>query len=344
MDLTHEETLRRIEEKEKNNILHRKYCKEKKYPYRISLYKGEGQIIVAPSITSIGWLYTEMAWHRKILDVQNSGIIGEIVLEALEKIRISPVDARTAQEREVDSVMVVDTSCKTYKEFNKAYLRCAAIYYEDGTWIISQTRRLAGNKGYGGDDSTLIYLPTTASAEDIGKAIVESFEGMEQFYSKKPKKEEPPRTNLDILSGRKFSFVEPSEEVYTDEQDFHAAEIYQGYSYYKEEDDESVADMYFASASELDCDMTPEHIQNAYEEYDGLAINFVYEDVEHSVFEQCIEMETASIKRIVYLKRISEDELFSCELVLKKKPAGKRLHNKIVKDFEAMVKSCREEI
>ena len=188
MDLTHEETLRRMEEIDKNHVLHRKVCREKKYPYRISLYKGQEQIIVVPSITGIGWNYVEMAWHRKVLDVRNNRILGETLLEALEQIRVGPVDARTAKERKHDSIIVTATSCKTYKEFNKAYLRCGAIYYEDGTWVISQTRRLSGNKGYGGDDSTLIYLPETVTTEELGNALLESFDGMEKFYSKTSRK------------------------------------------------------------------------------------------------------------------------------------------------------------
>lgn len=199
MDLTHEETLRRIDDIEKNDVLHRKVCREKKYPYRISLYKGQGQIIVVPSITGIGWSYVEMAWHRKVSDVRNNLILGETLLEALEQIRVSPVDARTAKERECDSIIVTATTCKTYKEFNKAYLRCGAICYEDGTWVISQTRRLAGNKGYGGDDSTLIHLPSTVTTEELGNALLECFEGMEQFYSKTPKKEKVPRTDFEAM-------------------------------------------------------------------------------------------------------------------------------------------------
>lgn len=69
----------------------------------------------------------------------------------------------------------------------------------------------------------------------------------------------------------------------------------------------------------------------------------MYAAIEHSVFEYRIEMESVKIHRIVYLAKVSEDELLSCEMLLKKKSAGKRLHDKIVKDFEAMAKSCREE-
>jgi len=99
--------------------------------------------------------------------------------------------------------------------------------------------------------------------------------------------------------------------------------------------------MYFSCASDLNCNTAPEHIQNVYEKYDGQAQKFVLEKAEHTVFERRIEMETKALHRIVYVKSVSEFELLSCELVLKKKEAGKRLANRIIKDFEIMVKSCR---
>lgn len=61
---------------------------------------------------------------------------------------------------------------------------------------------------------------------------------MEQFYRKTPKKEELLCNEFEIPSGEKISFIAPLEDVYIDEQDFHAAEIYQGYFYYKEGKDD----------------------------------------------------------------------------------------------------------
>lgn len=165
MDLSYEETIRRIDEYEKNDPTNYKYCREKKYPHYIDLYKGENQIIVSPLITSIGWYSTPMAWYRTITDMQNPNLIGEMILQAFAHIENSPVDARTKAEREEDSFMKHAVSFKSYRAFNRNYILCCVILHEDGTYIVSQTEKLKGNKGYGGTDESLIHLEPTASAE-----------------------------------------------------------------------------------------------------------------------------------------------------------------------------------
>ncbi|MBR4305853.1 MAG: hypothetical protein IKT78_03310, partial [Ruminiclostridium sp.] len=256
MELSYEETMRRIDKYEKDYAdkgLVRKLCRKVSFPYHVHLYKGENQIIIVPLITTIGFVETDMAWYRQIRELNNALLIGETVLEALEHIKISPVDARTRYEREEDSFMKHAVS---YKSFNKNYLLCGVILYEDGNIIVSQTRKLENNNGYGGNDETLIHLGVTLSAEDIGNAVLESFAEMEKIYSKHQKeKRVVPRFEFETLSDIKVSFEIPQDERYNDEEDYGAAEIYQGYSFYKSEDDEkSVADMFFGIAAELDCD------------------------------------------------------------------------------------------
>lgn len=342
MQLTHEETLRRIEQYEQDAILGYKFCKKVSYPYLIRIYKGEGKLVVVPLITTVGWVSAEMDWFLQISLASDAETIGASVLKAIEHIQVSPVDARTNQERDEDALYRKVSTCKTYKNFEKKFYYCTVRYNEDGTYRVSQVRPTK-RRGNGNYDFTPIDLQPSANAREIGDALLRSFVELEDYLKIKSEKVELPRTSFELLSDNHISFVAPPEDVYTDEQDFHAAEIYQGYSYYKKGKDDSVADMYFACASELDCDTTPEHIQRVYESYDGSASSFVCEEAEHPVFEQRIEMKTASVHRIVYVKRISECELLSCELVIKVRLAGQRLHDKIVKDFEAMVSSCRAE-
>lgn len=148
---------------------------------------------------------------------------------------------------------------------------------------------------------------------------------------------------IETLSGGSFSFEAPQEEIYRDEEDYNVGEIYQGYSYSKESTGEYVADLYFGMAAELECDSSPEHALKAYEKQHGKAVKFEVTGTEHPVFERRIEFRNAVMHRIVYLKVIDEFELFSCELLLKANRAGNELHDKILNDFERMVKSCRAE-
>ena len=342
MDLSYEETMRRIEEYEKNDFTNYKYCKEKKYPWHIHIYKGENQIIVSPLITSIGWYSVEMAWYRQITDVQNPQLIGEVILEAFEHIRISPVDARTQKERDEDSFIKSVVSYKTYKSFNRNYLLCGVILYEDGHITISQTKRLNNNNGYGGDDNTLIILHKNSDEKSIGNAVIKSFSDMEAFYQNlKKTKKSAQFAKFETLSGMTIAFQAPQSDEYTDEQDYSAAEIYQGYSYSKASINEPIANLYFGIAPELDCDISSENICRVYKVQYGNDIQITFEEVTHSLFELRVEITGEQIHHIIYLKKINDHELLSCELILNIKLSNKKLHTKIVKDFENMVKSCK---
>lgn len=86
MDLSYEETMRRSFSYERCNMKH--------YPWDVSVFKGENQIIVLPEIITMGGYSTYMAWHLLLSESVSAKAIGEAVIEAFEHIRISPVDAR----------------------------------------------------------------------------------------------------------------------------------------------------------------------------------------------------------------------------------------------------------
>ena len=346
MELSYEETMQRIDEYEKEYAdegLNHKLCRKVSFPYYVDLYKGENQIIIVPLITSIGFVETAMAWYRQVKELNNAQLIGQTVLKALEHIGKSPVDARTRYERAKDSFMKHAVSYKSYKAFNKNYLLCGIIMYEDGKYVVSQTRKLEGNKGYGGLDATLIHLDSSATALDIGNAVLTSFAEMESFYSKKNySKPETPRREFETLSDLKVSFEIPQDDRYTDEEDYGAAEIYQGYSYRESEDDEeSVSDMYFGIAAELNCDLSSDNVLSVFEKEYGKAVQYDYSSTEHEIFEFRAEITGEKTHRIIYLKQMDSEELLSCELTIDTKRAGKRLCGKLIKNFEKLVASCK---
>ncbi|MCH5348141.1 MAG: hypothetical protein J1E40_02355, partial [Oscillospiraceae bacterium] len=217
MDLSYEETMRRIEEYEKNNPTGYQYCKEKKYPWRVTLFKGENQIIVVPQITTIGWYDTYMAWHRTIPDNSSKIHIGEATFAAFEHIQVSPIDARTRRERDDDRFYLSATNCKSYKAFNRKYINCGILLYEDGSYKIFGTERIYNNNGYGSTDDA-IYLPNIASAEDIGNAVIESFTQME-MREKSYKPDPYPPKEIELLCGKKLTVYPPRDRHFTDMED-----------------------------------------------------------------------------------------------------------------------------
>lgn len=345
MDLSVEETLRRIEQREEEYAkkgLKRSFCKEVSYPYRTDIYKGEDQIIVVPIITATGGFSVDMAWHRQITDLENAEIIGKFVMDALKHIGKSPVDARTRQERDDDSIWKNASKCKSYKSFNKNYLLCIVSLEKNGDIRISSTEKINGNNGYGGVDEGCVYLDINVSPEEIGNAIKNCFTSMEEEEQKKKTGNKKQISMIETLSNKKITFELPDLNEYEDEQDFHSAEIYQGYSYTKpEDDDEPVGHMYFSIAAELNCDLSSENVLNVFEDEFGAATQYEYIEYEHSIFKYRAEIIGKNIHRILYLKQIDENELLSCELTVNTKKSGKRLDKKLNKDFESLVKSCK---
>lgn len=190
MELNFEETMKRIaqhEEEYAKKGLKRTLCRKVSYPYRVDLYKGKDQIIVVPTITTIGSYSVDMAWYRQIKDLESADIIGKTVIEALEHIGRSPVDARTRQERDNDSIWKNASKYKSYKSFNKNYILCVVSLEENGKITVSPTEKLDGNNGYGGTDEGRIYLNVNASSEEIGNAIKKCFASMKETKKKTEK-------------------------------------------------------------------------------------------------------------------------------------------------------------
>ena len=187
MELSYEETMRRIDEYQKNDTRYI-YCKEKAFPWMVEVFKGEHQLIVVPYITTIGYYYTSMAWYRTLDDSVSPDAIGKAVLDAFEHIRISPVDARTRAERNEDRFYLKETKCKSYKAFNKKYICSGVDMDEHGMYSVSTSVNSFDNNGYcdiEGDKP--VTLSNTASAADIGNAVINAFRICEEYKaSKKP--------------------------------------------------------------------------------------------------------------------------------------------------------------
>lgn len=344
MDLSYEETLQRLKEyeaEEKKIGTNYQFCKEVKYPYDVDLYKGENQIIVVPTITTIGWYSTNMAWHKIIKDTNNELFIGNTVLEALEHIGKSPVDARTRKERDDDSIWKNASTYKSYKSFNKNYILCGVILYEDGKIIISPTEKLDGNKGYGGNDDGRIFLNIDNSPEEIGSAVINCFKMMEEAEENKKSGSKKRTSVIETLSDDKISFELPDLNRYEDEQDFHSAEIYQGYSFSYQNADEPAARFYFSIAPELDNELNKDAVLNAFEEEYEETSDITYKELTDSFYECYADIISDNYRKIAYIRRMDEDELFSCELIIETKALRKATMIKLIRDFDNMANSCK---
>lgn len=328
MDLSYEETMRRIAEYEKVFNDGRKYCKEKTFPWFIEVFKGEHHLFVVPSITTICGYSTWMAWYRKLDDTESPETIGGAILDALEHIRISPVDARSQAERDEDSVYLKETKCKSFRAFNKKFLCCDIRIDEQGLYMVSASLSSVDNRGYTGiDGDELVKLPSNATAADLGNAVINAFRIIEE-YAKSQKPDPYPPVEVELLSDQKVKISPPRDRHFTDMQDGGAAEIYRLYEYYPKE------------AAELDCDMSEENIHRVWEEMYGSAEMFTIGESTYETFTLRVEMRNKAVHRISYLKQIDENELLECTMEVKQPNRRKKLDEQLSEMFETFAGKC----
>lgn len=306
----------------------------------VEVFKGEHQLIVVPYITTIGYYYTSMAWYRTLDDSVSPDAIGKAVLDAFEHIRISPVDARTRAERNEDRFYLKETKCKSYKAFNKKYICSGVDMDEHGMYSVSTSVNSFDNNGYcdiEGDKP--VTLSNTASAVDIGNAVINAFRICEEYKASKKPDPYPP-VEAELLSDQKLEVYPPRDRHFTDMQDGSAAEIYRLYEYSPKEGAEPSANFYLGIAAELDCDISEDNIRKAWEEQYGKAEFFEVKSAEHGIYKLRAEMKNKSVHRISYLLQIDKSELLDCTMELHKPNTRKKLDEKLTEMFEEFARKC----
>ena len=206
---------------------------------------------------------------------------------------------------------------------------------------ISATDRLNGNNGYGGNDEGRVYLNINDSPEEIGSAVINCFKMMEEAGENKKTGKKKRTSVIETLSDDKISFELPDLNRYEDEQDFHSAEIYQGYSFSYQNADEPAARFYFSIAPELDNELNKDAVLNAFEEEYEETSDITYKELTDSFYECYADIIGDNYRKIAYLRRMDENELFSCELIIETKVLRAATVSKVIKDFTHMAESCK---
>ncbi|MCM1327815.1 MAG: hypothetical protein NC253_00085 [Ruminococcus sp.] len=334
MELSYEETMRRIAEYEKNDPMEHKYCKENTFPWYVGIFKGEHQLFIVPYITTIGYYGTFMAWYRKLNDTELPEVIGEAILDAFEHIRVSPVDARTRAERDEDLFYLKETKCKSYRAFNKKYMHCGIHMNEQGIYSVSALISSDDNQGYGGiDGNETVKLPNNASSAALGNAVINAFRISEE-YAKSQKPDPYPPKEVELLCGETVTVYPPRDRHFTDTGDGSAGEIYQVYEYAPSEGAETSAAFYLGIAAELDCDISEENIRKVWEKMYSSAETFSADKCGHGIFDLQVEMRNKNVHRISYLKQIDENELLECTMEVKSPNRRKKLDERLTALFE----------
>ena len=312
-----------------------------KYPWNVSIYKGEGRILIVPVINHIGGYSIVSSWFVNIEDVGDFTGIGDSIIKALEFIKKSPVSTLTPKEREAEAAWKRNSKYKSWNSFWKNNNCAHVLVYEDGNYTINAAKRTEDRNGGYYSSIKKIKLPSTATAEEIGQAVIGVFKAAEEYYNDKPAYDPYPTKSLELLDGSTLTVKHPSEKHFTDYEDCGAAEIYQCYSYLPKEDAESSADFFVGIAAELGCDLSPENIRSSWEDVYGKADIFEIQEVDYGIFNLRVEMRNKKTHKISYLLQMGEDLLLECGMDVHQPNRRKKLDERLVELFGEFALSCK---
>jgi len=181
------------------------------------------------------------------------------------------------------------------------------------------------------------YIPVEKGA--LALAFKQSLEIIKQTMPMPSTQNEPRRQVFDLLCDKQVSYIEPRDEHFINAGDYGVGEIYQSYSYHKKEGSDSVAELYFSIAAELDCDIDSKNIRRKWEQQYGIADVFEVTEACTSVFTLRTEFKNKKTYKASYFRQLNEHELFACELEIRRAKTGKQLDAQLIASFEEFAKS-----
>ena len=312
-----------------------------RYPFCLRIYKGEDRILIIPVINHIGGY---SVCSEEFINIDNIGDylgIGNSMLKAIEYIKMSPLSELTPKERELNAVWRKNSKYKSWNSFWKNNLYARVGLYQEGIYKICSLKKSGTKKGTYDEYLKEIYLSENASAEDIGKAVIDVFQAAEEYHKQNPTGNKKRTKKVQLLNGMELTMDEPADSHFTDIDDSGAAEIYQCYSYATSENAEPAAEFFIGIAPEIDCDLDIENVRASWEEYFGKADFFEMQEKDYGIFKYRVEMRNKESHKISYLLKQEEDLLLECEMEVHSPNRRKKTDEKLVGLFEQFAISCR---
>ncbi|MBQ2238327.1 MAG: hypothetical protein II321_02690 [Lachnospiraceae bacterium] len=312
-----------------------------KYPLLLSIYKGEGRILLIPIIDHRGGYSVDSDWFINLKNIEDYVEIGEGIFKSIDFVKESPISKVTSKERDLKAAWRKNSKYKSWISFWKNNNHAFYKLYEDGHYEVYSTKRTVDRKGGYGGCIKKVNLPKEATVEEIGKAVIEVFEAAEEYYHQSPAYALYPKKKLELLDGSTLVVKHPKEKHFVDHEDSGAAEIYQCYSYLPKEDGESSAEFFVGIAPELDCNLDVQNIKSRWEEVYGKAEFFEVQEVEYGLFKLRVEMRNKVTHKISYLLQMEEDLLLECGMDVHQPNRRKKLDENLSALFEEFTLECK---
>ena len=311
------------------------------YPLLMSIYKGEGRVLIMPVIRHMAGYSVNADWVVNIQQIDDYASIGKSVIHAVDFIRNSPLSMSTPRERELNPIWKKNTKYKSEISFWKNNLLTRIKVLEDGHYLIYSMKRSEKRKGGYSEIIKEINLLSNASNEEIGKAVLSAFEALEDYYKNNKEQQDYLTKNIELLDGSMLTLTVPKDNHFIDSEDCGAAEIYQCYSYLPQKGAESSAEFFLGIAPELDCNLDVLNVRSSWEEFYGKADFFEMQEGDYGIFKLRIEMKNKHTHKISYLLRQDEDLFLECGMDVHQPNRRKKLDEKLIELFKEFVLSCK---
>ena len=150
----------------------------------VSLYKGEGRIMVTPDQPHMSGLNVRSDRYVVFKEMFNARKIGEAVFEAIEYFKTCPISRKTPKERRSMESWKGATKYRTWTSFLKNN-DAVDVYNHEGEYHISAYKRITDYEERDIADFTvkIIKLPSSATAEEMGQAVIDVFQAAEEYHT-----------------------------------------------------------------------------------------------------------------------------------------------------------------
>ncbi|MCR5742262.1 MAG: hypothetical protein K6F92_00835 [Lachnospiraceae bacterium] len=301
----------------------------------ISIYRGEESIALVPIIHC-----RESRWYIELSKNVELYEIGNAIFEAKEYL--SNESAKPVPEDDHIRIPTwkLISKFKSRISFVKNTQHCFVDFKSENIVITSE---LVSEefKGQYGDVCKKIYLPLSATAQEIGEAVIDVLNAVDEYYSRN--KFDPNKKiveKVELLNGSMLNVTKPSDKHFIDGFDHGAAEIYVSYDYVARDGDDASAVFYIGLGAELDCCLTEKNILDRWQETYGTADSLLINETDKGVYSLRAEFRNKEVHKISYYLRQSDDLLLECGMEVYKPGRRKKLDEKLQEQFEELTLSC----
>jgi hypothetical protein len=310
-----------------------------KIPYdSVRIFKGEGRFLIIPYIEHMSGAHVEGEKVINVEDSVDSVELGKLILKVKEYILKAPVSRRLPKE--LLSNWETNSKYKSEKAFWKNNNYGWVDIKENGECEIYTV--VKSEKPFTNPQDIIKEIKTKEDAEEIGKAVIDVFNASEEFYKNYVPPKKKTTKEIELLEGEKLIFKLPKEKDWKDMEDESAAEIYQAYEC-ENAYGELTAMMNFGIAAELDCDVREENIKKVWESFNEKAKEFEYKKEENGIFKIRAEFKNKNVHKLSYILNHGDNDILECTIEVYQPNRRKKLDEKLVKQFQEIVLSCKLE-